>query len=272
MRKIAVCLTKGGVAKTTTAVHLAVGLGAKGKKVLLADVDSQGQTAFFLGLMTKQEAAKSPRSGVADVLMEYINNGEAAAEKLLTSSLLEVRPNVSLLAGGRKLALAAEFIRSSPLEREYTMSRALAGAGDMGFDYLILDVAPGWEIITINSLICVKEIVCPVTMELAAIESLADFTNLTADVQRVNHDLKISYILPTRLDRRSKTSSMLLDGVAKQYPQQICEPIGASVRFSEAVGAGQTIWEYAPDTPGAGAYQAFVDKVYADSEKMMEEK
>ncbi|HEX7976696.1 MAG TPA: AAA family ATPase, partial [Anaerolineales bacterium] len=126
MRKIAIALSKGGVGKTTTAVSLAAGLARAGKSVLLVDVDTQGQVAKALGV--------EPACGLADLVL-----GEAA----LPEAVLECRPNLGLLAGGRALAGLKRLITRQDFGGEQTLSEALAPL-DGRYDYVILDTAPGW--------------------------------------------------------------------------------------------------------------------------------
>ena len=123
MRKIAVCLSKGGVGKTTTATTLAFGLSQSGRKVLLVDCDTQSQAAFFLGV--------KPELGIADVLL---------GRKSTHECIVEARPNLHLLAsGGRLLGEATTHISTRTLGIERALLEALAPV-EGHFDYVILDM------------------------------------------------------------------------------------------------------------------------------------
>src|SRR5262249_25570178 len=127
MRKIAVFLSKGGVGKTTTAVHLAVGLARDGARVLLIDTDTQGQVGVLL--------AAKPASGLAEVVA-----GGLKPELAIAS----VREHLWLLAGGQGLAGVKRLIARKDPQGEFTLAETLAPLENW-FDYVILDTSPGWD-------------------------------------------------------------------------------------------------------------------------------
>lgn len=246
MRKIAVALSKGGVGKTTTAVNLAAGLARAGQRLLLVDVDTQGQVARSLGVQ--------PPAGLAELV-----TGESTPEQ----SIVEVREHLWLLAGGRGLAGVERMIVRKDFGGERTLAEALSPL-DEGYDYIILDTSPGWDTLTVNALFYADEVLAPVSLEVMTLQGLQDFSQSLKSVQRYHESLRFSYILPTFMDRRVKKSEEILSQLRAYFPEQLCEPIRYNVRLSEAPGYGQTIFEYAPRSAGAVDYQQLTTRIMQD--------
>jgi len=242
MQRIAVALQKGGVGKTTTAINLAHGLSRAGARVLLVDVDSQGQCAKALGVM--------PESGLADLV-----TGTATLE----DAILEARPGLWLLAGGRALAGLRREIARRDIGSEHVLAEALARAE--GFDYMVLDTAPGWDSLTVNALFAVSEVLCPVSMEPLAVQALVDFGKSLANVQRYHDGLALRWILPTFADGRVAKTREILAQLRRAYGDLVTAPIRYSVRLSEAAAFGETIFEYDPRGRGAEDYAALVERI-----------
>ncbi|MBK8049122.1 MAG: ParA family protein [Anaerolineales bacterium] len=246
MRRIAVALSKGGVGKTTTAVNLAAGLAQQGRRVLLIDMDTQGQVAKMLGIQ--------PKSGIAEVI-----NGE----KPLDEVSIEARPGLWVLPGGRALASLKRTIDRKEFGGERTVDEALVGL-DGAYDYAIVDTAPGWDVITVNALFFAREVLAPVALEAMALEGLSDFTHSLRSIQRYHKELQLHYVVPTFMDRRVRKSEMILQQLNDTYANELCTPIRYNVRLSEAPGAGQTIFEYAASSPGADDYIALTERILKD--------
>jgi len=251
MRKMAVALSKGGVGKSTTAVNLASALVQRQQRVLLLDMDTQGQVAKMLNV--------TPPRGIADVI-----NGEAD----LAAAVVETRPGLALLAGGRGLAGLKRAIDRKEFGGERTLAEALAsldgGYGDGGYDYVIVDTAPGWDVLTVNALFFVDEVLAPVALEVLAMQGLQEFTRSLAAIRRYHQRLELRYVLPTFHDRRVRKSDEILQQLHSHFAAQICSPIRYNVRLSEAPGYGQTIFEYAAHSTGAEDYRLLAERILSD--------
>lgn len=242
-RKIAVTLSKGGVGKTTTAVNLAAGLALAGFKVLLVDTDTQGQSSFMLGV--------KPKAG----LTEFVND-----ELSLDETMIQVRERLWLLAGGRSLAGLKRVIDRKDFGGEMTLREKLSTI-DKKFDYVIIDTSPGWDPLIVNVLFYAKEVLTPVSLEVMTLQGLVEFLKSMSSIQKYNKDVALKYILPTFHDQRVKKSNGILAKLEELYGNHVCTPIRYNVRVSEAPAYGQTIYEFAPGSPGAQDYRELIRKV-----------
>ncbi len=234
MRTIAIAARKGGVGKTTSAVHLAAGLAAEGNQVLLVDCDAQGHCALCLGV--------SPETGLGHVI-----RGEAT----LKDAVLEARPGVWLLAGGSSLANINDWLAAQPAGADLALTRALQGAD---VDFVILDCPPGFSRISVNAVIYADEILVPVSMEALSVAGLVD---LEAELQGLR-DLGVAIakprILPTFLDGRVGKTGEILEQLRGRYAD-LLPAIRYSVKFSEAPAWGETVYERDPGGRGAEDYR-----------------
>ena len=245
-RRLAICMSKGGTGKSTTAISLAAGLAAAGSRVLLVDTDTQGQAGPMLGLQTEQ--------GLAELI-----TGEAAAEDLI----LPARERLWLLPGGRSMAGLKRLISRKDYGAERTLAEALEPLED-GYDFVLLDTAPGWDPVAVNVLFYAQEVLAPVSLEVLTVQGLRDFSERLTDIQTYNSGLVLRYVLPTFLDGRVKKSQEILQQLEAYYTDRLCAPIRYSVRLSEAPGYGQTIYEYAPSSTGARDYQQLSERILHD--------
>jgi chromosome partitioning protein len=246
MRKIAIALSKGGVGKTTTAINLAAGLARAERRVLLVDMDTQGQAAKVLGLR--------PPAGLAEMVMDELTPDQV---------LVEAREGVWLLAGGRSLAGLKRVIARKDFGGEQTLAEALAPL-DGRFDAVLLDTAPAWDTLTVNALFYATEVLIPVSLEVMALQGLIEFVRSLGPIQKYHTELALRYVVPTFMDRRVKKSGEILGQLQSYYQDLLCQPIRYNVRLSEAPGYGQTIFEYAPSSTGAQDYQTLTERILGD--------
>ncbi len=256
MRKIAVAMAKGGVGKTTTAVNLAFGLAREGFKVLLVDGDTQGQAAKFLGV--------SPRFGLYEFVTGCDETGQPVAKK---DTLCLCRKNLWLLGGGIKLVELKHWLGEQPRTvRQGVLANALVPKDGL-LDYLIFDCSPGWDVLSVNILMAVSEVLCPVALQGPALEGLKTFFGYLMSAQRLNLELQLKYILPTMFDQRTHHSFDILRQLRRLFHKQICDPIRYNVRLSEAAVRGRTIFEYRTSASSAEDYGKLLWRVQHDGQK-----
>ncbi len=242
-RRIAVGLSKGGVGKTTTAVNLAHGLSRIGKKVLIIDTDTQGQTSKALGI--------NPKYSLTELM-----NGEVKADEVIESA----RPNLWIVAGGRSLAGLKRFLDRKELGAENSLLETME-ALEAKFDFVILDTAPSWDVLNVNGLIYAREILMPVSLEALTLTALADYQESVKAVSKYNKDLELKYVLPTFFDKRVKKSLEFMDQLNKAFDGKVCEPIRYNVKLSEAPAFGRTIFEHDSHSHGSIDYAKLVKRV-----------
>lgn len=246
-RKIAISLSKGGVGKTTTSVHLAHGLALAGHRVLLVDTDTQGQSAFLLGV--------KPHAGLTELITDELQPEE---------TLVRARERLWLLAGGKSLAGVKRIIDRKDFGAELTLAEKLAPF-EKQFDYIIIDTSPGWDPLIVNVLFYATELLLPVSLEIMTLQGLVEFLKSIASIQKYRSELGLRYILPTFLDKRVKNSSSILEKLEELYGDHVCAPIRANAPLSEAPAHGQTIFEFAPGSNGANDYRELIRKVTGNS-------
>ena len=157
MRKIVIANSKGGVAKTTTTVNLGAGLALRNHPTLIIDLDTQGHIARSLGM--------EPKVTLATVFEDDIRPQDA---------MIQARPNLFILAGGRELAGTKRIIARRDLGSELTLCEVLAPLNGQ-FRFILLDTAPSWDVLNINALFFATEILVPVSLEVLALHGIADF-------------------------------------------------------------------------------------------------
>jgi chromosome partitioning protein len=243
-RVFVVANQKGGVGKTTTSVNLAAGLALGGLSVLVVDLDPQGNASTALGV---DHPPGIP--GTYEVLMA----GAALADHVVDSP---EAPNLKVLPATIDLA-GAEIELVSIVARENRLKRALrAYLEDHEVDYVFLDCPPSLGLLTLNALVAANEILVPIQCEYYALEGVTQLLR-TIDLVKgeLNHDLRLSIVLLTMFDARTKLAAQVAEEVRRHFPAETLPTvIPRSVRISEAPSYGQTVLTYQPSSAGAISY------------------
>jgi len=241
-RIVTIANQKGGVGKTTTTVNLAAAMALHGLKVLVIDLDPQGNASTALGI---DHHADIP--SVYDLLIEG---------KSLADVIVEVTDIPGLFCVPATIDLAgAEIELVSLVAREARLRRALAEfAPDV--DYVLIDCPPSLGLLTVNALVAGEEVLIPIQCEYYALEGLGQLLrNIELVKSHLNPDLHVSTILLTMYDARTRLASQVADDVRAHFGSTVLRTvIPRSVRVSEAPSYGQTVMTYDPASPGALCY------------------
>mgnify|MGYP000964464087 FL=1 len=250
-RMIAIGNQKGGVGKTTTTVNLGAALAFQGKKVLIIDMDSQGNATSGLGI----ERADVKQS-VYEVLVDQI---EAAGAILPTS-----RENLWILPSTLQLA-GAEIELATADQRESRLKQAIEPI-KADYDYILVDCPPSLGQLSLNAFTASDTILIPVQCEYYALEGLSQLLNTIRLVQRTyNKNFRIEGVLLTMLDARTNLGYEVVEEVRKYFQEKVYQTIiTRNVRLSEAPSYGQSVIDYDPKSRGAEMYMDLAKEVAAN--------
>ncbi len=238
---ISIANQKGGVGKTTTAVNLSACIAQNGYRVLLIDVDPQGNATSGLGVEATDEKS------VYDVLVDDVEIKETVNNTVIKK--LDVCPANIDLAG-------AEIELVSMVSRETRLKYAIEGIKD-NYDYIIIDCPPSLGLITLNSFTASDSILVPIQCEYYALEGLGQLMNTVKLVQRhLNPNLSIEGVVLTMFDPRTSLSKQVAEEVEKYFGSKVFQTIiPRNIRLSEAPSHGLPITLYDPDSKGADTYK-----------------
>jgi chromosome partitioning protein len=244
-RVMTVANQKGGVGKTTTAVNIAAALALHGLRVLVVDLDPQGNASTALGV-----DHTVGRASIYDVLLGA-SSLESVATPVELADTLHCVPATLDLAG-------ADIELTSQVAREYRLQRAVTGllAQERRYDYVFIDCPPSLGLLTVNALVAGREVLIPIQCEYYALEGLAQLLNTVEMVRsHLNPQLHVTTVLLTMYDSRTRLADQVADEVRNHFADLVLTPvIPRNVRVSEAPGFGQTVMTYDPGSRGAIGY------------------
>ncbi|HHV63470.1 MAG TPA: ParA family protein [Peptococcaceae bacterium] len=247
-RIIAIANQKGGVAKTTTAVNLSSSLVEKGKKVLLVDLDPQGNATSGCGIH-KHRLSRC----IYDVLI----NEESINNVIVDTELKNLK-----LAPARIELAGAEIELVAQINREGKLAMALSEVKDK-YDFIFIDCPPSLGLLTLNALCAATDVLIPIQCEYYALEGLSLLLNTLEKVKKsINRDLKILGVLLTMFDARTNLSIQVVDEVKNYFRDKVFRTIiPRNVRLSEAPSHGQPISLYDSKSRGAEVYRDLAEEV-----------
>jgi chromosome partitioning protein len=244
-RVIALANQKGGVAKTTTTLNLAVALKEKGKRVLIIDLDPQGNLTMSQG-MNPDEISKS----MFDVLVHRI-----PIQDVIVAAEVDIAVSSIDLAG-------AELALSGMIGRERALEKALAPVKE-GYDYVLMDTPPSLGLLTINAFVAADGIIVPVQCEYLSLRGLVQLQNTLEMIrENLNPGVEIQGILPTMYDRRTLHSREAVEILQENFGELVFNTrIRKTVRYAEAPVKGQSVLAYDPSSEAAAMYRDLAKEV-----------
>lgn len=256
-KAIAIFNQKGGVGKTTTNINLGACLAIKDKKVLIIDIDPQGNTTSGIGIDKKNLALS-----VYDVLIDdALHPKEAVLSTCIKN--LDIIPSSVKLAGA-EIELVEMEAREKRLKKVIDIIK-------VEYDYVFIDCPPSLGLLTINSLTAVDSVLIPIQCEFYALEGVSQLMSTVDLVKRnLNPKLEIQGVILSMFDGRTNLSIQVVDEVKKYFKEKVYSTIiPRNVRLAEAPSFGLPIVEYDPKSKGAEAYLDFADEfIYLEGENI----
>lgn len=253
-KAIAIFNQKGGVGKTTTNINLAACLAMKGKKILIVDIDPQGNTTSGVGISKKDLDMTTH-----EILIDDDFNAKDAVLHTQVKNL-DIIPASVQLAGAE-----VELIKVSGRDRR--LKKAI-GELKEDYDYIFIDCPPSLGLLTINSLTAVDSVLIPIQCEFYALEGVSQLMS-TIDIvkKNTNPDLEIEGVILSMFDGRTNLSIQVVEEVKKYFKEKVYTTvIPRNVRLAEAPSHGMPVIQYDPKSSGARAYMEFADEFLRNEE------
>ena len=247
-RIIAIANQKGGVGKTTTSINLSSCIAAKGKKVLVVDIDPQGNTTSGYGIEKND----------LDNTMYELMLGDCSIEDCIIKDVIE---NISILPSNVNLA-AAEIELIGVDKKEYILKNEIDWVKDR-YDYIIIDCPPSLSLLTVNAMTTADSVLVPIQCEYYALEGLSQLIHTVNLVkERLNPNLEMEGVVFTMYDSRTNLSAQVVENVKSHLNQKVYRTvIPRNIRLAEAPSYGQPINIYDPKSAGAESYLALAEEV-----------
>jgi chromosome partitioning protein len=246
-RVIAVFNHKGGTGKTTTAVSLAAGLAARGRRVLLVDTDGQGNVAVSLGI--------APERTLYHVLTMGLD---------IEQAITPVRPGLDVLPSNETLA-AAELYLAGKKRRDRVLSERLARARSL-YDFVVVDCSPSLSLMNQNALVFADAVLCPVACDYLSLVGVRQVLRTIKHVNRLlSHPVRLWGVLPTLFDARARICHEALATLREHFKDRCFEPVRLAIKVKEAPAQGKTLFEYAPGSSAASDYERVLERLLNDA-------
>ncbi|MBD3304454.1 AAA family ATPase [Candidatus Woesearchaeota archaeon] len=244
MRTICIMNHKGGVGKTTTAINLAAGLSRQDKKVLLIDLDPQGNIDLSLKVNAEHD--------LYDAMTGKI---------MLNSCIVNLAKNLDIISSKETLA-KAEYYLYRQEESKLVLKQLLSQLH--GYDYILIDCPPSLGILNQNALAFCKEVFVPTSTDFLGFDALKKMKEIVSEINDAyGNNAQITKIIPTMFDKRNKICKQTLKEIQESFGNKTSQPIRMNSKVKEAPKHGKSIFKYAKSSPGAKDYGQLVYEVVA---------
>jgi chromosome partitioning protein len=246
---LAVFNHKGGTGKTTTAITVAAGLAARGKRVLLVDTDGQGNVGMSLGLSSERS--------LYHVLVMGLSVEQAVTP---------FRDGLDVLASNETLA-AAELYLAGRRKRDTILSERLMRAREL-YDHVIVDCSPSLSLLNQNALVFADSVLCPVACDYLSLVGVRQVLRTLKNVNKLlSHPVRLWGVLPTLFDARARICHEALGTLREHFGSRCLDPIRQAIKVKEAPACGKTLFEYAPGSSAAEDYGKVVDRLLSADDR-----